>query len=74
MLVVDEFQRCVTLLETPEMGSPFRKTQVLGVRRVVMKKTKHVVYYVHDSVHSVVYIIAVWGMPKDGFPPLDDPR
>jgi hypothetical protein len=39
-----------------------------------MKKTGHLVYYVHDSAHSVVYIIAVWGMPKEGSPPLDEPR
>jgi plasmid stabilization system protein ParE len=74
-LVADEFERCVELLEnTPGLGAPFRKTSVFGVRRLVMKKTKHLVYYVHDSVHSVVYIIAVWGMPKEGSPSLDDPR
>jgi hypothetical protein len=73
--VADEFERCVELLEnTPGVGAPFRKTSVFGVRRLVMKKTKHLVYYVHDSAHSVVYIIAVWGMPKEGSPPLDDPR
>jgi hypothetical protein len=27
-----------------------------------------------NTPRSVVYVIAVWGMPKDGFPPLDDPR
>lgn len=43
-------RRCVTLLEnTPNLGAPFRMTLVLGVRRIVMKKTKHFVYYVHDS-------------------------
>jgi plasmid stabilization system protein ParE len=74
-LVADEFERCLTLLEsTPELGSRFQRTSVVGVRRIVMKKTKHVVYYVHDSVHALVYVIAIWGMPKDGYPPLDDPR
>ena len=52
-LVADEFERCVELLEnTPALGAPFRKTSVFGVRRLVMKKTKHLVYYVHDSAHS----------------------
>ena len=74
-LVADEFERCVELLEnTPALGAPFRKTSVSGVRRLVMKKTRHLVYHVHDPAHSVVYVIAVWGMPKDGPPPLDDPR
>lgn len=74
-LVADEFERCVELLEnTPGVGSLFRKTSVLGVRRLVMKKTRHFVYYVHDPAHSVVYVIAVWGMPKEGSPPLEDPR
>ena len=74
-LVADELEHRIELLEnTPELGALFRKTPVLGVRRLVMRKTKHLIYYVHDSVHSVVYIIAVWGMPKDGSPPLADPR
>lgn len=74
-LVLDEFERCVTLLaSSPDIGTGFHRTSVPGVRRLVMKKTKHYVYYVHDAANAVVYVIAVWGAPKEGDPVLSDPR
>lgn len=74
-LAADEFERCVILLEgSPDIGTGFHRTTVPGVRRLVMKKTKHFVYYVHDAANEIVYIIAVWGAPKEGDPVLRDPR
>lgn len=74
-LVVDELARCVSLLEaSPDLGVRFHRTPVPGVRRLVMKKTRHLVYYIHDAAHSIVYVIAIWGAPKDGDPVLHDPR
>ena len=74
-LVLDEFERCVTLLDgSPDIGTGFHRTSVPGVRRLVMKKTRHFVYYVHDDDNAVVYVIAVWGAPKEGDPELRDPR
>ncbi len=74
-LVIDELGRCTTLLESsPDIGTRFHRTFVPGVRRLVMKKTKHYLYYVHDAENAVVYVIAVWGAPKDGDPVLRDPR
>jgi hypothetical protein len=68
-LVMDEFDRCVSLLESsPDAG------RVPGVRRLVMRRTKHHVYYLHDEPNAVVYIVAVWGAPKTGVPVLIDPR
>jgi len=37
------------------------------------KRTKHHVYYVNDTINEVVYIVAVWGAPKEGEPILHDP-
>lgn len=45
-----------------------------GVRRLVMRQTKRLVYYIHDAENAVVYIIAIWGAPKRGKPSLRDPR
>ncbi|MBA3451808.1 MAG: type II toxin-antitoxin system RelE/ParE family toxin [Deltaproteobacteria bacterium] len=74
-LALDEFERCVMLLEnSPDVGLGFHRTAVPGVRRLVMKKTKHCLYYVHDVDNAVVYVIAVWGAPKEGDPVLRDPR
>lgn len=74
-LVRDELERCVRLLEhSPDAGGSFQRSKVPGVRRLLMRETKHFVYYVHDSHNAVVYIIAVWGAPKLGDPPIHDPR
>jgi plasmid stabilization system protein ParE len=74
-LVLQEFARCVDLLEsTPDAGQRFHRTRVPGVRRLVMQRTRHHVYYVHDELHAVVYVVAVWGAQKHGAPPLRDPR
>src|ERR1041384_1253033 len=74
-LVMEEFDRCVSLLESsPDAGARFHRSRVPGVRRLVMRRTKHHVYYLHDERSAVVYIIAVWGAPKAGAPPLIDPR
>ena len=73
-LVVDEFERCTTLLaSSPDIGTGFHRTTVPGVRRLLMR-TRHFVYYVHDAANSVVYIIAVWGGPQERDPVLRDPR
>jgi plasmid stabilization system protein ParE len=74
-LVLEEFERCVTLLESsPDLGPRFHRSSVPGVRRIVMRRTKHLVYYLHDAENEVVYIIAIWGAPKGGSPVLRDPR
>ncbi|MBI2893554.1 MAG: type II toxin-antitoxin system RelE/ParE family toxin [Deltaproteobacteria bacterium] len=74
-LVLEEFARCVELLEhSPDAGPRFLRTRVPGVRRLVMKRTRHLVYYVHDEENAVVYIITVWGAPREGDPALRDPR
>lgn len=75
MLVMDELERCVSLLESsPDAGGRFHRSRVPGVRRLMMKRTKHHVYSVHDEPNGVVYILAVWGAPKLGYPVLLDPR
>lgn len=75
LLVMDEFDRCVSLLEaSPDVGARFHRSHVPGVRRLVMRRTKHHVYYLHDEPNALVYILAVWGAPKVGVPVLLDPR
>ncbi len=74
-LVHDELERCIALIESsPDAGLRFHRTAVPGVRRLVMPRTKHFVYYIHDEPNAVVYIIAIWGAPKGGAPELRDPR
>lgn len=44
------------------------------MRRLIMRRTRHHVYYLHDEPNGVVYVLAVWGAPKIGDPVLLDPR
>lgn len=74
-LVVDEFERCAALLKSsPDAGVGFHRGRVPGVRRLIMRRTKHHVYYLHDEPNAIVYVLAVWGAPKTGDPVLVDPR
>jgi plasmid stabilization system protein ParE len=71
-LVMDEFERCVALLKSsPDAGVRFHRARAPGVRRLIMRRTKH---HVHDDANAIVYILAVWGAPKVGYPVLIDPR
>lgn len=75
LLPLDEFERCTTLLaHSPGIGARFRRSEVPGVRRLLMGRTKCFAYYLHDTVHDVVYVLAVWGAPKVGPPLLREPR
>lgn len=74
-LFADELARYVSLLESsPDIGRRFFPTVIPGVRRLAMRRTRHFIYYIHDAPHSIVYIIAIWGAPKEGHPVLHDPR
>lgn len=75
LLLSEELERCLSLLETsPDVGARFHRAHIPGVRRLLMRRTKHHLYYLHDERNAVAYIIAIWGAPKVGPPPLFDPR
>jgi plasmid stabilization system protein ParE len=58
-LVVDEFERCTTLLaSSPDIGAGFHRTSVPGVRRLLMK-TRHFVYYVHCVIRADLVITRI---------------
>jgi plasmid stabilization system protein ParE len=58
------------LARNPELGTPFVERDGVLVRRVLLRKTRHHVYYEIDRSRGVVMILAVWGTPKGGAPPL----
>jgi hypothetical protein len=58
------------LSRTPELGTPYVERDGVLVRRVLLRKTRHHVYYEIDRINGVVMILAVWGTPKGGEPPL----
>ena len=38
------------------------------LRRVVMRQTRNLVYYLHDAANAVVNVLAVWGLPNGATP------
>lgn len=74
-LLDEEIEHCVTLLtSSPNVGLRVRKNGRVPFRRLVMPRTRHVLYYLHDEAASIVYIGSIWGASKRRRPTLKDPR
>ena len=71
-MVVDEFPRCVTLLENTRSAALKDARPRRSSRRDEEDEARRLLRSRFRSLGG--YVIAVWGTPKDGFPPLDDPR
>ena len=57
-----------TILATPTIGAPYASDLEVGVRRVLMRKTRNHIYYtVHDD---QVVILSIWGTPHKHGPKL----
>lgn len=68
-LFVEELADAIATLEfAPEVGRRYPHPEVKGVRRVVLRATRHHVYYV--STVDAVVILAVWGSIKGSGPGL----
>ncbi len=69
-VLLEEFEEAVRLVaEIPEIGAPFSRTAIPGVRRLLLQKTKYWVYYTYDARHAVVYVLAVWSARRGAPPP-----
>lgn len=58
------------LAETPYIGSPYLRTPVPGVRRLLLKKTPYHVYYRVKEEASEVVVLSVWSTVRKHGPPL----
>lgn len=58
------------LSRNPELGAPYVERDGVLVRRILLRNTRHHVYYEIDRPNGVVMILAAWGTPKGGEPPL----
>ena len=68
-LFVEELAAAFALLAaSPLIGRSFRSRAVRGVRRILMRATRHHVYYVPEA--SRVVVLAVWGAIRAQRPPL----
>lgn len=68
-LFAEELMAALALLEVaPEMGRPYRYRVVPGLRRVLLRSTRHHVYYV--VVEDTVRVLAIWNALRGRRPPL----
>jgi plasmid stabilization system protein ParE len=58
------------LAATPDVGSPYIERQGVLVRRLLLPRTQHHVYYEVNREHDAVMILAVWGAPRGQGPKL----
>ena len=73
--LLDELSQAIDLLsDLPEIGSPFKRTSRPGIRRTLLRRSKHWVYYYHERRRGVVYILAIWSTFRGSDPPLPEPR
>jgi hypothetical protein len=74
-LFAREFANAVALLgAAPGVGELFPRSTVPGVRRLVLRRTKNLLFYLYDRAGDDVFILALWGGPKDGDPTLSEPK
>lgn len=70
-VVKDELRRVfAVLVESPNIGSPYTKTQVPAVRRCPLRKTPYHVYYRVNETTAEVIIMSVWSGMRGRGPPL----
>lgn len=58
------------LLSNPKLGTVYTILDGQSVRRVLMPKTRHHVFYAADFAADVIMIHAVWGAPRESGPSL----
>ncbi len=74
-LFLDELDQAIDLLsDLPDIGSPFRRTDLPGIRRLLLRRSKYWIYYFHDSRRSIVFILALWSTFRGSDPSLPEPE
>ena len=67
----DELRQAVALLKAVPWAGPAHPSPLhRDVRRTLLRRTKHYVYYVVDDAERVVTIVAVWHTARGTGPPL----
>jgi plasmid stabilization system protein ParE len=70
-IFADELESTIRLIrETPGVGVRWPSARRPGIRRVLMPKTEHHVYFRVDEATATVHVLAVWGAPRGSGPKL----
>src|SRR5688500_18018149 len=70
-LLDEELDTAMDLVTTnPEAGTTVHNSRFPGLRRVLLRKTRRHLYYVHDVVLEEIHIVAFWHAGSGSPPPL----
>lgn len=58
------------LQEAPDIGRRYRRARIPGLRRILLKKSRYHIYYVHDEEQQAVIVLAVWSAVRRRGPSL----
>ena len=56
--------------EVPDIGHRYRRARIPGLRRMLLKRSRYHVYYVHDEKQQAVVVLAVWSAVRGRGPSL----
>jgi plasmid stabilization system protein ParE len=66
----EELEKARELLAvSPRLGVPYAHRTMVGVRRLVLPRTRYHLYYTFDPVENEILVLAVWSTLR-GAPPL----
>ena len=70
-LFAEETSRAIELIRAaPRVGRPVRLRRRRGVRRVLLTRTGHHLYYTYDADADVIRVAAVWAGARGKAPPV----
>lgn len=70
-LFVEEFAEATDRLrDAPEMGAIYTHHRTGTVRRVLLPRTRHHLYYRYDAERQSITVLCVWGGPRQHPPRL----
>jgi plasmid stabilization system protein ParE len=58
------------LVNAPTIGSPYTTRSGKTVRRLLLPKTRHHLYFEVDEANRLIVILAIWGGPRGSEPRL----
>src|SRR5262245_26911106 len=70
-LFAEELEAAIHLIaEHPDIGEIFADARRPGIRRSLLPRSKHWLYYVHDEPRTLVWVLRVWGAVREQPPVL----
>jgi len=67
----DEVSAAIDLLaNSPRSGAPFDDARIVGVRRLLLPRTRYHVYYAYNVQTDELTVLAIWSAVRGRRPPL----